>query len=351
MKPTPAQVKQLIAKLQAKKTAEKEFVKRHGRARFPVYAETNRKLMLAIGNVLVRQTQEGPYDLLNVYHDTGIDLFGEERIMAEMEAPFEQRHPAIQFLTVTVEQNALDRVNGVFRPTGCSAAYGRLGYDLFTVRDNAKLLAKLKGELLAPGNYQAARCELLVCSIAVTAGFEIHFEDETDNSRKHVEFLAEHRESGLTISVEAKSRHWYGVLGFKGGHPADPSAEVGIRGLLEKALRKRPPHPLYVFIDVNLPPGTEEDKTRWLKEVHQTVVDLYDEGAFNDSPLCGIFFVNDPSHYIGKDQVSGPGHSLWSYPMKLRNLQFPDCDEDVMDRLMLAWKQRNDPPRMGPGGS
>lgn len=350
MKPTPEQVQQLVAKLQAKMTAEDDFTRRHGHARFPVYADLDGKMIVAIKGALYRQTQEGPYDLINVYHDTGLDLFGEELVAAEMGLPFEQRHPAIQFLSAAVEQNALYRADGVHRPTGCSAAWGRLGYDLFTVRDNAQLLDKLKGELLRPGNYQAARCELLVCSIAVTAGFEIHFEDEKDNTQRHVEFFAEHKQSGLVISVEAKSRHRYGVLGFEGGHAANPGAEVGIRGVLEKALRKQPPHPMYTFIDVNLPPGTDADKSRWHAEMKQTVLDLYDEGVFNDSPLCGIFFVNDPSHYIGTGALRRPEHTLWAYPFKLRNLQLPGAEEDVMDRLMLAWRQRNDPPRVGPGG-
>lgn len=331
-------------------TAEKDFEQRHGQARPPVYVDLDGKMMVAIGGALYKQVQEGPYDLLNVFHDTALDLFGEARIEVEMALPKEQRHPALQFLSVAVEQNALDRAEGVYRPSGCSAAWGRLGYDLFTVRDNAELLAKLKGELLRADKYQAARCELLVCSIAVTAGFEIHFEDEGDNRQKHVEFFAVHKEGGLAISVEAKSRHRYGVLGFKGGYATGPRTEVGIRGLFDKALVKKPPHPLYLFIDVNLPAGTDEDRARWLKEVHQTVLDLHDEGVLQDSPLCGVIFVNDPSHYVGETHLGEPTHSLWAYPIKLRELKLPESGDDVLDRLMLAWRQRNAPPRMGPDG-
>jgi len=242
-----------------------------------------------------------------------------------------------------------EAAEGVYRPSGSSVAWGRLGYDLFTVRDNAKLLAKLSRELRNPDEFQSARCELLTCSIAVTAGFEIQFEDEADTNKRHVEFVAVHTEAGISISVEAKSRRRNGVLGFKGGHAGDPGAKVKIRSLLEDALGKAPEYPLYVFVDVNLPFGTKEERMRWLTEIQQTVHDLHAEGYLRDSLLHGVLFMNDPSHYIGPRHLGAPTDSLWAYPVKLRELKLPESGDDVLDRLLLAWTQRNAPPSMGPG--
>ena len=55
---------------------------------------------------------------------------------------------------------------------GAGGAWFRFGYDLFTIRDNAKLHARLRERLLNAQDFQAARHELAVAAICVSAGFE-----------------------------------------------------------------------------------------------------------------------------------------------------------------------------------
>ncbi len=50
----------------------------------------------------------------------------------------------------------------------------------------------------------------------IKAGFEIEFEDESDRSSTHCEFIATHKKSKRKYSVEAKSRHRPGFLGHPG---------------------------------------------------------------------------------------------------------------------------------------
>lgn len=328
--------------------AEEDFVQKHGHGRVPVSAQVEGKMVIAIGDVIAKQVREGPYDYHNVYVDTAYDLFGEERVNAEMAKGAGECHPAVQFLADVLAQQEAEKDQGEYTKIGSLTAWGKLGYDLFTVRDNAKLMEKLKRELLDPTEYQSARCELRACAIAVTAGFQIEFEDESDNKKRHVEFVGVDKvKKADRISVEAKSRRRRGVYGFKSGKDEPPGTTVGYRDLLVDALSK-PHNPLYVFVDLNLPPGNAGDRKRWITEIHQTMQDLDAEGYLKDSLLHGVLFLNDPSHYVGPKPVNAETDNPWVYPFPIRSLN--DGEDDVMDRLVLAVKQRANPPRTGPQG-
>ncbi|GAI15518.1 unnamed protein product, partial [marine sediment metagenome] len=53
----------------------------------------------------------------------------------------------------------------------------------------------------------------------------VKHEDETDRNKRHVEFTAIHKETGQKISVEVKSKHRTGALGFRG----EPQQEKELR--------------------------------------------------------------------------------------------------------------------------
>ena len=346
MQPPPETIRKLIAKLKIKKQAEEEFIKTYGHGRTPVSLQVGGKMVIAIGGTIARQVRDGPYDYRNVYVDTALDLFGQERVESEMAKDASERHPAVQFLSEALAQQEADKATGEYNKTGSLSAWSKLGYDLFTVRDNAQLMEKLRGELLDSNEYQSARCELRACAIAVTAGFEIEFEDESDIAQRHVEFVGVDRVNKADrISVEAKSRRRRNVLGFKSGKDEPPGTTVGYRNLMEDALTK-PHHPLYVFIDLNLPPGTAKDRTRWIAEIEQTMSDLDAEGYLKGSLLHGVLFFNDPSHYVGPRFFNAETDSAWVYSFSTRALN--DGKGDVMDRLIHAFRQRTNPPSTGP---
>jgi hypothetical protein len=107
----------------------------------------------------------------------------------------------------------------------------------------------LKQRLLYGAYFQGARHELRVAAVCVAAGFDLKFEDESDGSRKHPEFVGKHRTLGYEIAVEAKSRHRFGVNGFTGGKEGAPEDSVGIRDLVLGAYKKASSVPFYVFVD------------------------------------------------------------------------------------------------------
>ena len=174
---------------------------------------------------------------------------------------------------------------------GGGAAWFRFAYDLFTIRDNAKLQDVLRKRLLTGKDFQGARHELWVAALCVVAGFDLTFEDETDNTRGHPEFIATDRFSPAKIAVEAKSRHRRGVKGFKGGVDRNPGESVDVRGLVLDAYSKSKDLPLYVFVDVNLPPVADEETwNQWLGEIDTTMSDLQAEGYADPCPANIVFF-------------------------------------------------------------
>jgi hypothetical protein len=227
-----------------------------------------------------------------------------------------------------------------------------MGYDLFTIRDNAKLHAEMRKRLLTANYFQGARHELAVAAMCVAAGFEIEYEDEKDGSTTHPEFIGTDRLTGKKIAVEAKSRHRKGVKAFTSGKDIPPGHEVGIRGLVTDAYQKETAYPLYVFVDVNLPaPADMSQYDRWQTEIGQTMADLDAEGYANPCAANTVFFTNDPSHYLACDEIGQEKDMLWfrQFPQLTPRVAHPTAD--MPERFFEAYKLRIAPPAYFPDNS
>lgn len=306
------------------------------------------KRMVVIGGSIYKQTRDGPYTFMHAIHDNALEFFGVPYMETEEAKPFEQRHPALQWMYTYVDlSQRLDR-EGIPDPRagqiGGGAAWFRFAYDLFTIRDNAKLQNALRERLLSGQNFQSARHELWVAALCVAAGFDLTFEDEADNTRSHPEFIATDRFSSAKIAVEAKSRHRRGIKGFKGGRDKKPGDIVDVRGLVVDAYNKQTYLPLYVFVDVNLPPADEETWNRWLGEIDTTMSDLQAEGYADPCPANVVFFHNDPSHYLIDEQIGNDSDRLWIKHYESVVPRFPHPAGDMINRFLQAHRQRLAPP-------
>lgn len=329
---------------------ERAFTAKYGKARPALTVKMGDKRMIVIGGSIYQQTQEGHYDFMNVVHDCGLECFGVPYLEAEERKSMQERHPALQWMYTFVEhQEQLKRAgsdHSLASQIGAGAAWIRFGYDLFTIRDNAKLEARLRKRLLDVQDFQGARHELAVAAMCVAAGFELKFEDETDNSKRHAEFIGTEKGTGLKIAVEAKSRRRRGVKGFTGGRDVPPGEDVGIRGLVLDAFKKSSDIPSYAFVDVNLPPSPDEEThQRWLQEIEQTMWDLANEGYSDPCPLNCVFFTNDPSHYIPNQQIGKPGDSLWFKQYLADAPRVPHPSTDMVKRFLGAFTARIAPPK------
>lgn len=344
-----AEIAKILAHFRQIEDEKKRFVDAHGHARPPMSWNLDGKRLIVIGGSIYKQTREGPYTFLHAVHDTGLDFFGVPYMEVEEAKPFEQRHPAIQWMHAYVElSQRIDWENvGDTSVTqiGGAAAWFRFAYDIYTIRDNAQLTAALKKRLLSGKDFQGARHELWVAALCVAAGFTLTFEDETDNSRGHAEFIATDLFSTAIIAVEAKSRHRRGIKGFSGGLQRDPGEKVDVRGLVLEAFTKPSDFPLYVFVDVNLPPAKDEETLhRWLNEIDTTMNDLATEGMADPCPANAIFFQNDPSHYLINERIGNESDRIWikHYEASVPRISHPPGG--ITKRLLRAHDQRLVPP-------
>ncbi len=345
----PSVLAEVARRFQEKEEKQRQFVEHFGHARVPVRSQMGDKWLVAVGGNIYAQTREGPYEFTNAIHDHALMLFGDDFLAAEEAKPLAERHPAIQWMHTYVEHSQLMRELGNTDPRatqiGSGAAWFRFAYDLFTISDNATLEARLKERLLDPKAFQAARHELKVATICVVAGFELQFEDEQDNSRKHPEFIASDRFSSTRIAVEVKSRHRRGVQGFGGGRDINPGDHVDIRQPVVEAYKKDTTLPFYVFVDTNLPPVADDAVwDRWMLEIGQTMSDLQAEGYADPCPANCVFFSNDPSHYLAEEQIGNAADRLWMTHYTALAPRFPHPAGEVVERLMRAHAQRLAPP-------
>lgn len=325
---------------------EKQFIEDFGHVRPPMGLKTQDTAYIAIGGTIYKQSRPGNYTYLHAIHDHALEFFGIPMLEAEEQKPFEQRHPALQWMALAVANaNRLRTPTDIGGGIGAGAAWHRLAYDLYTIRDNAKLEAEMKTRLLDSTRFQGARHELYVAALCVAAGFELQFEDESDSSKTHPEFIGTDKFSSTQIAVEAKSRHRRGVKGFKNGKDEIPGATVGIRSLVTDAFKKVTDLPLYVFVDVNLPPADKIERKRWLAEIDQTMSDLGQEGYNDPCPSNAIFFNNDPSHYMPEQQVGGEESCIWFKPFHADKPKTPHPGGEVFDRLVKAHDQRISAPQ------
>jgi hypothetical protein len=158
--------------------------------------------------------------------------------------------------------------------------------------------------------FQGARHELFSAATCIRAGYTIEFEDESDRSQKHSEFVATHRQTQQSICVEAKSRHRQGILGVSGTRSPDDEVRVRVRGLLNSALKKPVSHPFVIFLDLNLPPSSPVPLTQeWFQKIGKPILREREKEGAND-PWNLLVFSNYPDHYVDDEQPAPSGYAV-----------------------------------------
>jgi hypothetical protein len=343
------EVNKVLETFRRREAKRRAFAERYGHARPPEAVKVGGKFFMVHDGGIYSQIQEGPYNFVNAIHDHALHFFGTDYLAKEESKPFTQRNTAIQwmhsYLDHIQEFEQRGKNTNLELRLGVGAAWFRFAYDLFTIRDNAKVEKRVKKRLLANRDFQGARYELWVAAICITAGFDLDFEDETDPSKIHTEFIATDRQSTTKIAVEAKSRHRRGVQGFAGGVDVRPGGKVDIRGVVLAGYKKSSALPLYVFVDVNLPPVAETNVwRRWMHEIDVTMSDLAAEGYADLCPANVVFFSNDPSHYVGTGRIGDVSDQLWLRYFEAKTPRVPHPETNICGRFLKAYEQRRSPP-------
>ncbi len=199
--------------------------------------------------------------------------------------------------------------NYVVTHNGLAGAYLTFAYHLYVIEHNGRLDETLIARLKNREQFQGARHELFAEATCLRAGFAIERENEKDRTRKHAEFVATHLQSGLRFSVEAKSKHWAGVLGMPGDERPHDKISLNFGHLINNALAKNPPHPLAVFIDTNLPSRAAqrlysprfEDGKRIPARLMLGLLERVAKEHGDRDPYAMLIFTNHPQHYTLPD--------------------------------------------------
>jgi SEC-C motif len=293
---------------------ERQRQARFGQVRPAIHADWQGQKWVAVGNKLLNSAKwKTPVDFLSDYLKFVMTpAWGK----SELAKPLADRHPVMQWYYAMCRLQALggqqagpDGVFGV-APSGAMRAYMLLAFDLYALQHHCALQDRLVHRLRHRDQYQGARHELFAAATCIRAGFDIEYEDESDRSCKHTEFTATHRQTGVSICVEAKSKHRPGVLGREGDRVADEEVRTRLGRLINNALKKPHKHPLAIFFDLNLPPESPAHGTpEWFKRFADPILRGIDRNGEED-PWDLLVFSNQPDHYATDDGPAPGGYAL-----------------------------------------
>lgn len=286
--------------LQKKEQERARREKRYGKVRPIIHTNFDGHKWVAVGSQLHYSKEWKTFpDFLLDYIKT---VLGSDWGNSEIGKPYEERHQIMKWYDGMrrFKQTQKKNKNGLYGsvPNGPFAAYIYLAYDLYILRHHTALQKEIIERLKKQDQFQGARYELFTTATCIRAGFDIEFEDEADRRKKHVEFIANHRVSGQKISVEAKSKHRKGVLGYKGEKISQESMKLRVGSLLSRALEKDHVYPLVVFIDVNLPPMVAKKafKMPFPNEISRMTERVKTRKNGKDR-FNLLIFTNHPQHY------------------------------------------------------
>lgn len=151
-----------------------------------------------------------------------------------------------------------------------------------------------------PTAFWGARYEVYVAATMIRAGYRLEYEDESDGSSKHPEFIAVHKIRNTKIAVEAKKRN-------RSMTTVEPEKiKMGIKNLLNSAVKKSSHLPFLIFLELDLPPynGDPLDQL-WAREFLD-FHNLTRDSDGKDFPNIIVFTNNPPAQNqdIAKSQRS-----------------------------------------------
>jgi len=267
-------------------------------------------------------------------------VVGKDWGLAELAKPLEERHHIMKWYDGMRRFEAQQEVgeDGLYSaiPNGPYAAYILLAYDLYTIHHHLALQKKVIERLKKHDQFQGARYELFAAATCIRAGFSIEYEEESDPRIKHPEFVGAHKDTGQKISVEAKSRHRPGVLGFPGQKIQDEEVKAGVGRLFKEALEKPVKHPYVIFIDLNLPPfeGKVFEKP-WFIEVRDTLSNIAGDVKKSPDKFNLVVITNHPHHYGEEGEPDPAKDTLCIFsPRPTMVVQYPDTILGIYDAAM-----------------
>ncbi len=235
-------------------------------------------------------------------------IVGEPWYKDQLALPAAERHQALHWIVAQAERCRMYVGDDRFKdgdayaipPTGDELSLIALGYDLLHLQHRGDLPPPLVERLKNRAEFQGALYEIAIAATFVRAGLEIKFIH--DKSKKHPEFLAHDRGTGIQIAVEAKSRRRPGVLHEPGEIDEVKALRGDVENLANEAFAQAPGGcPFMIFIDVNVPPvpGIPFHERAWFQDVWAAMQALQAPTPEKPADFNGLFLTTFPFHWEG----------------------------------------------------
>jgi hypothetical protein len=318
--------------------AERARCTRYGDVKPIIHADHQGHKLVAVGSRLFFQDQKRWGTFPDFLFDYVRHIFGDDWWRREAAKAADARHQVVRWhdYVYGIRRSLTPNERGICEADldGTSAALMLMAYDLYVLRHHGKLQNEVVRRLRRPEHFAGARYELFVAATFIRASFDIAYEDESDASRKHPEFVATHRETGFVLDVEAKAKQRMAKA---------PDVRAGVSGLLRDAAGKKRGSPFLVFVEVNLPPEDPNQPPSWLSEIQRTIGGV--EKRVRDRVFDTVIVTNLP-HQYGLPGEPDPARSyLISIPMKPEARRVPD---GLIARLEAAIRQYGNIPNEFP---
>lgn len=270
---------------------------------------------------------------------------------AQASLPVHDQHPLFRWLSSALEFHRLAQLDANWWSQHSLDFRARslvlLATDLLTLDKDRVLQHILLERLHGADSFQGALHEVSVAATMIREGFAIRMEDERRGVGKHPEFIATHPTSGVRIAVEAKSRHRTGVLGHRSGK-APPIAETASRQelaaevfrLVRRAIPKANGLPLYVFVDLNVPPNVAdvvgESWEQELADLFGRVDPPYEHGVKVGKTINMLMIANRAMYYGEEEHREGGDMSVFCLAPDAASCRHPTASayvESIVDAM------------------
>lgn len=333
----PQLLPEVLRQVQEREHARQAWIARYGYIRPHISADFHKHKFVVAGSKLYYAPENRWNFVTDFLCDYVPNLFGREWFEEEARKPETERHPVFQWRVdgIRYMQAQPRRPDGTYLVnvlTGPLVAYMAFAFNLFAIEDNSRFDDLLLERLKNKEQFQGARHEVFAEATCLRAGFSIEHENEKDNSRRHAEFTARHNVTGQLLSIEAKSRHRPGILGQKWSPNTSGKLSLRFGSLLNDAIAKNPPHPLVVFIDVNLPfaaaekvLGRHPSDASKPSQIMMSLLDRDRKEHGGKDLYAMLIFTNHPHHYVKANEPDPLKHSLAVVPDHPRGVSHPQA--------------------------
>ncbi len=222
-----------------------ELQQQFGKGRPPISSQFKEHAIVAVGTEIFwnKKWKTFPDFLMHYFKH----VMGREWGEAQLAKTRDQWHTLFQWYALTCEyqEENIKNPGEVYaaQMNGAVAGIMWLTYGLYLLRHNVQIQDTLLRRIRSDDQQLVfgAMQEILIASTMLWAGFELHLENEDDNTQTHCEFTAVSKETGKKYSVEVKV--------------CDPGGTGSGRNRvfrqLVRAMKKKADHFRIICIDLN----------------------------------------------------------------------------------------------------